>query len=627
MLTQLVNLKRPAKIALMVATDAIALPLCFLIALALRLGTFDVLHIKWAVFALLMTVLALVFYVRAGLYGAVIRFIELRVVLTIGLGLGFVVMAAYLVMLFLGQRGIPRTSLAIFWLAAFAYLTISRFAARSLLRRISGGSGRIRQKTLIYGAGAAGVQLVQAMQHSHEYDAMCFADDDKALWGKSVAGLPVLSPKEIVGAIDRYRISMIIVALPSAPLSRRSQVISALEHYSIPVRVLPGLTGLVEGGSAISAIRDVELADLLGRDPVPPRPDLFSRCIADKNVMVTGAGGSIGSELCRQILSQRPRRLILLDHAEFNLYAIEAELRRVCGDVELIPVVGSIMSKSLMQHLIKRHGIETIYHAAAYKHVPIVEANPLQGVENNIIGSLQIAETAGLAGVQSCILVSTDKAVRPTNVMGCTKRVAELVFQAAADRFPNTCFSMVRFGNVLGSSGSVVPLFKKQIAEGGPLTLTHSDITRYFMLIPEAAQLVIQAGAMAKGGDVFVLDMGEPVRIIDLARKMIHLSGFTERTLDHPDGDIEIRIVGLRPGEKLYEELLIGDNAEGSEHPKIMCALERKLEWAQLLSLIKELRDACTAFDEVRTLTTLQELVPEYCSPEHAESSALDILV
>jgi len=617
MLGQLVNLPRPAKLALTVAVDTIALPICFMIALGLRLGSFHVVTATSLIFAGMMTLVALAFFVRTGLYGAVIRFIELRVVLVIGMGLGVVVLAAYVIMLLFGQAGLPRTSLGIFWLVAFAYLTVSRFLARSLLRRFVAAPGRIRQRTMIYGAGEAGAQLAQAMQNSREYDAVCFVDDHRALWKKSVSGIRVFSPDEIQALLDRFRISVIVIAIPSARPSRISEIISSLEQYSVPVRVLPGMTGLVDGQTAISAIRAVEPSDLLGRDRVPPRADLFSRCITGKTVMVTGAGGSIGSELCRQIMTQAPRALILFDHSEYNLYQIEAELCSKFPSTRIVPVLGSVKSESLLRHVMDCERVQTVYHAAAYKHVPIVESNVLQGVANNVLGSHAVATVAGSLGVEACVLVSTDKAVRPTNIMGATKRAAELVFQAAADQFPKTCFSMVRFGNVLGSSGSVVPLFEKQISAGGPITLTHADITRYFMLIPEAAQLVIQAGAMANGGEVFVLDMGEPVRIIDLARKMIRLSGSTERTPQQPDGDIEIKVVGLRPGEKLYEELLIGDAAEPSEHPKILRAHERKLPWSDVQQSVATLRSLCDSFDEDGAVGVLATLVPEYHEPEH----------
>lgn len=612
MLERLLKLHRSVKIVLMLLTDAIILPLCYFVAVALRLGTADVVHRNSIILAAVMACVALVFFVRAGLYGAVIRFIELQVVLTIGVGLGVVVMAAYLVMLLFGQAGIPRTSLAIFWLIAFTYVALSRFGARSLLQRFSSGRRRLRQKALIYGAGSEGVQLVQAMRHSQEYETVCFIDDDLTLRHKTVAGIRVYGPDEIDSLLDRYVISMIVLAKPRLSPSRRTEIISSLAAFNVPVSVLPSIDSLVDGKISVSSIREIELEDLLGRDPVPPRPDLFARCITGRSVMVTGAGGSIGSELCRQIVSQRPRSLILFDHSEFNLYSIERELSNKSPDTALIPILGSVCDQALLSETLSTYPVDTIYHAAAYKHVPLVESNVVQGVLNNVMGSLSVARAAGQAAVKSCVLVSTDKAVRPTNVMGSTKRVAELVFQAASRQFDATCFSMVRFGNVLGSSGSVVPLFKRQIKEGGPITLTHADINRFFMLIPEAAQLVIQAGAMAEGGDVFVLDMGAPVRIIDLARKMVHLSGFSEKTPEFPHGDIEIKIVGLRPGEKLFEELLIGEDVTRSEHPKIMRARERMIPWRDLLPQLDMLCASCRAFDTQAVMRIIKQLVPEY---------------
>jgi FlaA1/EpsC-like NDP-sugar epimerase len=622
MLDRLIKLQRPVKAIVMMATDAVFLPACYFAALALRLGTWSVISRSSVLLAVAMAGVALAFFLRRGLYGAVIRFIELQVVLTIGMGLGVVVLAAYLLMLLFGQAGIPRTSLVIFWLIAFAYVTLSRFAARSLFQRLSGPKRRLRQKALVYGAGAEGAQLAQAMRHSREYETICFIDDDKTLRHKTVAGLRVYGPDELQALLDKFMISMIVLARPSLSPSKRSEIISSLAAFDIPVRTLPGIDGLVDGKIGVSSIREVELEDLLGRDPVPPRPDLFARCTQGKTVMVTGAGGSIGSELCRQVLSQHPKCLVLVDHSEFNLYAIEAELIGKASGVRLVPVLSSVCDEAFLEATLIANHVDTVYHAAAYKHVPLVESNVVQGTVNNVVGSLAVARAAGRAGVASCVLISTDKAVRPTNIMGCTKRIAELVFQAAANEFPNTCFSMVRFGNVLGSSGSVVPLFKRQIREGGPITLTHADINRYFMLIPEAAQLVIQAGAMAHGGDVFVLDMGAPVRIIDLARKMVHLSGFSEKSDECPDGDIEIKIVGLRPGEKLYEELLIGEDVRPSEHPKIMRAHERMIPWSKLIPELESLRRACGSFDTEGVVYVIKRLVPEYVAQNSQELEA-----
>jgi FlaA1/EpsC-like NDP-sugar epimerase len=435
--------------------------------------------------------------------------------------------------------------------------------------------------------------------------------------------LRVFSPDLLTRVIERFDVDHIVVAIPSASVAQKRRLIQKLEPAGLPVKILPGLVELVDGNASVADIRNLDVADLLGRDPVLPNPALFARNITGKTVMVTGAGGSIGSELCRQIMSQRPRRLVLLDHSEFGLYTIDQDLRQSTLGTRVVACLGSVLDEPLLLRLLRENGVQTIYHAAAYKHVPLVEDNIQQGLRNNVFGSLAVVRSAIAQKVETCVLISTDKAVRPTNVMGASKRAAELVFQAAAQRSgASTVFSMVRFGNVLGSSGSVVPLFKKQIGAGGPLTITHPDIIRYFMLIPEAAQLVIQAGGMAKGGEVFVLDMGEPVRIADLARSMIRLAGLNERTADTPDGDIEIKFVGLRPGEKLFEELLIGDNVVPSGHRRIMCARERHIDPVLLDKMLDALRSACDGNDPQAMLRQIRNLVPEFRPAEEVNREA-----
>jgi FlaA1/EpsC-like NDP-sugar epimerase len=519
---------------------------------------------------------------------------------------------------------LPRSSLLIFWFVAFTYVVTSRFVARGLLRRGMKQAGRARIRTAIYGAGDAGAQLAQAMGFSTEYKAVCFVDDRSELQKKTVAGLTVYGPDALAEIMFRHEVAQIVVAIPSASLAQKRRLIQRVEGAGLPVKILPGLLELEDGRAGVSDIREVDVADLLGRDAVPPDPALFARNIAGKVVLVTGAGGSIGSELCRQILSQRPRRLVLLDHSEFALYTIDHEVLHAAHGTEVVTCLGSVLDETLLRNLMQQHEVQTVYHAAAYKHVPLVEANVQQGLRNNIFGTLNVARAALDTEVETCILISTDKAVRPTNVMGATKRVAELVLQAAALRSTGTVFSMVRFGNVLGSSGSVVPLFRRQIQAGGPITITHPDIVRYFMLIPEAAQLVIQAGAMSRGGEVFVLDMGEPVRIADLARSMIRLSGLTEKTAERPDGQIEIKAVGLRPGEKLFEELLIGDNVSPSGHPRILCARERHIDPALLDKMLASLRQACESNDTESMLRQMRNLVPEFRPADevNAEASA-----
>ncbi len=605
------------KLAVMIGADALFLPLFLFAAIVMRLGSFEAAAHTAPLILLAIGWLTLPVLGMAGLYRTVVRYIDLRVIAASGIALAVVVLAAFGLALAFDVHVIPRSALLIYWFVAVTYVITSRFIARVLLRRGIGRAGRTRTRTAIYGAGDAGAQLAQTMQLSPDYRAVCFLDDRSTLHGKTVAGLKVYPPAALQEAIFRHDVAQIVLAIPSAKTAQRRELISKVEHAGLPVKILPGLTEMVNDHASVADLREVDVADLLGRDPVPPQPGLFSRNIAGKVVMVTGAGGSIGGELCRQIITQKPKRLVLLDHSEFGLYTIDHELHEVDRGIDVVACLGSVLEESLVEDAMREHGVQTVYHAAAYKHVPLVESNMQQGLRNNVFGSLAVSRAALRCGVETCVLVSTDKAVRPTNVMGASKRAAELIFQSGALRGGGnadgkTVFSMVRFGNVLGSSGSVVPLFKKQIQSGGPVTITHPDIIRYFMLIPEAAQLVIQAGAMAQGGEVFVLDMGEPVRIADLARSIIHLSGVTEKTDDNPEGDIEIKYVGLRPGEKLFEELLIGDDVVPSGHPRILCARERHIEPVLLDKMIESLRSACDANQPEAMLRQIRNLVPEF---------------
>jgi FlaA1/EpsC-like NDP-sugar epimerase len=623
---RLAHLSPRAKVIVMVAGDALFLPLCMLAAVAFRLGSLEAAFEAAPLIQVGLALVTMPALAVAGLYRTVVRYIDLRVLAAASGALAAVVLAVYMMAAALQFHLLPRSSLLIFWFVAFAYVVTSRFVARSLLRRSLKPGARPRIRTAIYGAGEAGAQLAQAMQFSTVYKAVCFLDDRRELQSKTVSGLAVYGSGEIAEAVIRHDVQQIVVAIPSASAAQKRRLITRVESTGLPVKMLPGLLELADGHPAVGDIREVDVADLLGRDPVAPAPELFSRNIAGKVVMVTGAGGSIGSELCRQIISQRPRKLVLLDHSEFALYSIDNELAHGNHGIPLIASLGSVLDDGLVVELMKREHVQTVYHAAAYKHVPIVEANIQQGLRNNIFGTLNMARAAIEAQVETCVLISTDKAVRPTNVMGASKRVAELVFQAAALRTSRTVFSMVRFGNVLGSSGSVVPLFRRQIQAGGPITITHPDIIRYFMLIPEAAQLVIQAGAMARGGEVFVLDMGEPVRIADLARTMIRLSGLTEKTAEAPQGDIEIKAVGLRPGEKLYEELLIGDDVVPSGHPRIMSARERHIDPALLDKMLVSLRQSCDMNDVESMLRQMRNLVPEFRSPDEVNAEAATAL-
>lgn len=622
MARRLAQVSPRAKLVIMVSGDALFLCACMLLAVALRLGSLETalataphLQVSFA----LMTLPVLWW---AGLYRAVVRYIDLRVLASASGALAIAVVLFYTLAVAVGLNAVPRSSLLIFWFIAFAYVVTSRFVARTVLRRGLRHSGRLRRRTIIYGAGEAGAQLAQAMQLSMDFKAVCFLDDRRDMQRMTVAGLPVYSADQLDIAAVRHDAEQIVLAIPSASPAQRRRLIGRVEASGLTVKLLPGLSELVEGKADVARIREIDVADLLGRDPVAPSAMLFSRNIAGQVVLVTGAGGSIGSELCRQILTQQPRRLILLDHSEFSLYSIDQELKEAAGSAELVPVLGSVLNADMLLALMAREQVQTVYHAAAYKHVPMVEANVQQGILNNVFGTFNVARAARAAGVTTCVLISTDKAVRPTNVMGASKRVAEIVFQGEAMRGGGTVFAMVRFGNVLGSSGSVVPLFKKQISSGGPITITHPDIIRYFMLIPEAAQLVIQAGAMARGGEVYVLDMGEPVRIADLARSMILLAGLTEKTPETPDGDIAIEYVGLRPGEKLYEELLIGDDVIPSGHPRIMCARERHIDPALLDKMLASLRTACEANDTDAILRRLRNIVPEFRNPDEVNSEA-----
>jgi len=450
-----------------------------------------------------------------------------------------------------------------------------------------------------------------------------FVDDNPLIQKTEVAGLRVHSPEDLDSVLKARQIDELLLVIPSASRAHRLRIIDRLEGLQCKVKIVPGMAAVLSGHATVDAIREVEIEDLLGRDSVVPHPALLGRCVTGKVVLVSGAGGSIGSELCRQIVRLRPARLVLMELSEFALYAIEQELDGLCRSlgvsIGLVPVMGSVTQQHRNEMVMTGFGVQTVYHAAAFKHVPLVEHNPIEGLRNNAVGTRRMAEAALAAGVETFVLISTDKAVRPTNVMGASKRLSELILQALANCGGRTRFCMVRFGNVLGSSGSVVPLFRKQIAAGGPITLTHADMTRYFMTIPEAAQLVIQAGSMGEGGEVYVLDMGKPVRIMDLARRMVHLSGLELRDEQHPDGDIEIEIVGLRPGEKLFEELLIGENVAGTSHPLIMRANEHQLPWTKLVEMLGQMDEASRAFDYERVLLLLALLVQEYTPARHGD--------
>lgn len=610
MIRRLSYLPRTTKSLIILAADFVLLPAALWAAIALRMDDWIYpRQFAWWLF-LLPSVIATPIFIRLGLYRAVIRYIEDRAVITIASAVTLATLG-FITSLHLFQvSGVPRGSLVIFWLLATAIIISSRFVARAILRHLAPLSIE-RKSVLIYGAGSAGRQLAVALRTGQEYEPVGFVDDARDQQGLQIGGLRVLSNTQMLNQIEAGNIDQVLLAIPSAPRSRQIELVNQLEPLAVEVRILPGMADLVSGEVRLADAREVGVDELLGREPVPPNKALLARNIAGKVVMVTGAGGSIGSELCRQILKNKPTALILYELSEFALYSIEQELSQLVREagleIPVHPVLGSVQNAMRLSAIMSRYHVQTVYHAAAYKHVPIVEFNVTEGILNNAFGTRSAAAAAIEAGVESFVLISTDKAVRPTNVMGASKRMAELALQAyALDPSVKTRFSMVRFGNVLGSSGSVVPLFRKQIAAGGPVKVTHPEINRFFMTIPEASQLVIQAGAMGGHGEVFVLDMGAPVRIVDLARRMIHLSGYRVRDEANPHGDIAIEFSGLRPGEKLYEELLIGDNVSGTEHPRIMKANEGHIPADQFAQYIADLAQACAKNDSKQIIEILK---------------------
>jgi FlaA1/EpsC-like NDP-sugar epimerase len=585
------------------------IPAAIYAALALRQGVFIPAISQETLLAVTATtIISLVVFTRTGLYRAVIRYMATKAfgTLAIGISISALVLATSI---FIIQAQIPRSSVIIYWFTAFTLLGLPRLFMRNIVNQLSSTT---KEAVVIYGAGNQGIALMNALSNSNDYRPIAFIDDNRKKQGSIIKGLKVYPSKNIKELNDQSNISKILLALGNASASKRKRLIENISEFNLEILTTPAVQDIVSGKAKIEEVKEVEIEDLLGRDCVTPNHELLSNDITGKVVLITGAGGSIGSELCRQIIKQQPIKIILLELNEFSLYSIEQELMAYCSNnnkcqTEIISILGSVQKQNRLETIFKTFKVQTIYHAAAYKHVPMVEHNVVEGVRNNVFGTWYCAEAAISAGVERFVLISTDKAVRPTNVMGASKRLAELVLQALAIRQSDTLFCMVRFGNVLGSSGSVVPLFRRQIKNGGPITVTHPDIIRYFMTIPEASQLVIQAGAMGKGGDVFVLDMGDPIKITALAKKMIRLSGLTEITETEPNGDIEIKFTGLRPGEKLYEELLIGDDVEGSEHPRIMTANEVHLTWPETHNLLQKLDTACHNFKVEDVINLLLE--------------------
>jgi len=569
---------------------------------------------QWYVYGL-APALAIPIFLRLGLYRAIFRYTGQAALHATAKAVVLYALVLSVTLLWARWLGVPRTlgilQPMIFLLLVGTSRALARFWLAGTLTDGQGGA-----RLLIYGAGTAGVQTALALQMAGQSRVLGFLDDDSSKVGRSINGLPIFAAASAADVVAQQRISDILLALPSVSRVRRNQIIASLESVPVHVRSIPSMGDLATGRVTVQDVRELDIEDLLGREPVPPREDWMQRDLAGQVVLVSGAGGSIGSELTRQIVALRPRLLLLLDHSEFALYAIHQELLVLCEalalPVQLHPLLASVTNPDRLQALFDQYRPATVYHAAAYKHVPLVEDNPGEGVRNNILGTMHIARAAAHSGTRRFVLISTDKAVRPTNIMGATKRMAELVLQSFEQLYPHTVFTMVRFGNVLGSSGSVVPLFRKQISSGGPITVTHAEVTRYFMTIPEAAQLVLQAGAMGCGGDVFVLDMGSPVKIMDLARRMMHLSGLSERTAEHPGGDIEIVVTGLRPGEKLYEELLIGDNPESTAHPRIMKARESFCPWSVLERELQALQVAADQDDASAIKAVFLRMVQGY---------------
>ena len=620
LIVPILGMPRFAKRLIVLSVDSALCILTVWLAYYLRIGDWVAMNGNdfWRPWdaAIASLALALPLFVMNGLYRAIFRYSGLAALVAIFKAMGYYLVIYATVFTFIGMNGVPRTLGIIQPILLLVLVVASRLIARFWLGdlyRVQ-SRGLLLPKMLIYGAGNAGRQLAMAMASNHSMRVAGFLDDDDRLHGHILNGLPIYNPADLPSLVPSLDIKTVLLAIPSANRQRRLEIINSIQSAHVQVRTLPDLSEIAQGRVSLSDIRELDVDELLGRDPVNPNHLLLSRNIKDKVVLVTGAGGSIGSELCRQILAIGPKRLVMFEINEFALYALNEELSLRAQDakVECLPVLGSVRDRERLEQVFSEHHPETVYHAAAYKHVPLVEHNPAEGVWNNTLGTLNTAQAAAQAQVSDFVLISTDKAVRPTNVMGASKRLAEMVLQALAAKGGGTRFSMVRFGNVLGSSGSVVPKFRQQIRDGGPITLTNPDITRYFMSIPEAAQLVIQAGAMAKGGEVFVLDMGQPVRIIDLAARMVELSGLSLCNAQNPDGDIEINIIGLRPGEKLYEELLIGDNPKPTQHPRIMQAQEDFLPWPILLQEIQVLIGTLQRQDALSLRVLLSRLVSGY---------------
>lgn len=603
------SLPRRQKQIVLVLMDICVLPLMMWLAYAIRLARPNVQVMQgldaWYIY---VGICGIAIFALLGIYRAIVRSFNEDYLLRILIGTFIQIVALYTIKK-LNIAFIPMSIPLMYGFMLFSYMWWSRAVIRyATLKTFA--KKQSRKRVAIYGAGLAGQQIAAALNRSDDYLSVCFIDDKRSLQGQSLSGLKIYSPKKAQAKLGKFGIEEVLLAMPSVGRARKKEIIESFDSADVKIMELPGVTQLVDGQVQVSDIREVDIIDLLGRDPVPPKAELLEKNIKNKVVMVTGAGGSIGSELCRQIVKHQPKLLVLFEMSEFALYSIDRELQ--ASDIQIIPVLGSVTNQQKLERIIQEYKVQTIYHTAAYKHVPLVEANPFEGIYNTSIGTQRSVDAAVNQNVETFVLISTDKAVRPTNVMGASKRMAELYCQGLASTNPNTQISIVRFGNVLGSSGSVVPLFKKQIAKGGPVTVTHPEVTRYFMTIPEAAQLVIQAGAMGTGGDVFLLDMGEPVKIVDLAKQMIRLSGF--RAMDENGiGDIEIQFTGLRPGEKLYEELLIDQNgAEHTDHQRVFKCFEQYQTLNEISDVFFKIIASSESNDINGALSILEKYVDGY---------------
>jgi FlaA1/EpsC-like NDP-sugar epimerase len=606
---------RQTKRVLMVVADLIVVPAALWMAFALKFDSLSDGFERNALFYVAVAGASTLIFAFSGLYRAVVRFIGARMLAAIIAGVTGSAVVLWLLSYALPfVQQIPISVAIVYWLIALVWVTATRLVARWLLTPFGVATARV----VIYGAGDAGVRLAMALTPGRQFLLLAYVDEKQSLQGTLMNGVPVIPPGELAEFVEREAVDRVLLAVPSASRRRKAEILRRLEPINVHVQSVPDVNDVLSGTARVDDLREIDIEDLLGRDPVPPNKALLDASIRGKSVMVSGAGGSIGSELCRQIILLQPKQLVLFENSEFALYNIDRELNAIVEnrklDVKIHAVLGNAHHKYRVRDVMQAFGVHTVYHAAAYKHVPIVEQNLVEGVHNNVFSTWHAAEAALEVGVETFVLVSTDKAVNPTNVMGATKRLAENVLQALQTQATRTRFCMVRFGNVLGSSGSVVPLFQAQIRQGGPVTVTHRDVRRYFMTIPEAAQLVIQAGSMGTGGDVFVLDMGQAVEIDELARRMIKLSGLTVRDADNPDGDIEIRYSGLRPGEKLFEELLIGSNVTGTGHPMIMRAIEPSPTWDEVRDLLAELTIAVNRIDCRQVMAVLEKGVREYRS-------------